>query len=242
MILKIGRRSKPFGAKRCGCREAQAYWQARDARLRREEESRQAAERKERLDKLFHQSLLPERWKSRTFDAFQITRENQQAYEKSREFARGFTSTTNTGLIYTGPVGRGKTHLCAAVAMELLGRSHSVVFGTVTSLLAQIRSTYSDDKESEQRVFDRLSRCQLLIIDDLGKEKVTPWVEQTLYELINTRYEHNRPLLVTTNLDVFKLPQRYENNGEAILSRILEMCKGVQMSGPDWRIRGMKGD
>ncbi|WAH39199.1 ATP-binding protein [Alicyclobacillus dauci] len=240
MTLMFGGREKPFGAKRCTCPEAQEHWRKFDERLKAEEEFRLENERRERIRALFTQSLLPERWKTRTFEAFQVTPENRQAYEMAKAYARDFEPSSPHGLILSGRVGRGKTHLCAAIAMELLSREHSVIFGTVTNLLAQIRNTYSDDKETELKVFQRLTRCRLLVIDELGKEKVTEWVEQTVYEIINTRYEHNKPILVTTNMDVFKLPQKYPNNGEAILSRILEMCRGVQMDGPDWRTKGMK--
>lgn len=197
-------------------------------------------ERKERVDKLFRQSLLPARWETRTFDAFQVNQTNREACEIARRYAKSFTRDCSNGLIFSGKVGRGKSHLCAAITMELLSRGHSVVFGTVTNLLAQIRNTYSSDKETEKMVFDRFVRCQMLVIDDLGKEKVTDWTEQTVYELINARYEANKPLLVTTNMDVFRLPQRYPQNGEAILSRLLEMCRGVEMQGEDWRKRGLQ--
>lgn len=242
-------REKPFGAKRCSCPEAQAYWIESDRKLEADKAAREEYDRRMVIDQLFKQSLLPSRWRDRTFDAFEVTDENRQAYNAAKAYADNFSRETKDGLILSGKVGRGKTHLVAAVGMDLLSRGHSVIFGTVTGLLSQIRNTYSgSSRETEQMALKRLTRCQLLIIDDLGKEKVvdpkTPseisWVEQTVYEIINTRYDDNKPFLITTNMNIFDLPKKYPNNGDAILSRLLEVCRGVPMDGPDWRTRGMR--
>lgn len=250
MLLDLGTRKRSFGAKRCGCSGAAEYWRKRDERIALENELREEYERRMKIDRLFTLSLLPSRWKDRTFEAFDVTPENEVAYLAVKRYADRFSGQTTDGLMLSGEVGRGKTHLCAATTMELMSRNHSVVFGTVTTLLAQIRSTFSEEKESEKAVFNRLTKCQLLVIDDLGKEKVSggrdssevSWVEQTLYEIINTRYETNRPILITTNMDILHLPRKYPNNGKAILSRLLEMCRGVQVDGPDWRMRWMQDD
>jgi DNA replication protein DnaC len=73
------------------------------------------------------------------------------------------------------------------------------------------------------------------VIDDLGKEKPTLWVEQMVYEIINGRYEDNKPVIITTNTSLVGIQDQYDKNGPAIVSRIVEMCQGVKMDGADWR-------
>ncbi|MCL6577035.1 MAG: ATP-binding protein [Kyrpidia sp.] len=137
---------------------------------------------------------------------------------------------------------KAKTHLAAAIAISLLEKKKSVVFGTVTPFLGQIRKTFDDDREHEWDVMRRFSWCDLLIIDDLGKEKVSDWVQQTVYEIINNRYVNNKSLVITTNMSLGDIRERYQEHGDAIVSRILEMCRGVRLDGPDWRKKRVLGN
>ena len=79
--------------------------------------------------------------------------------------------------------------------------------------------------------------CSLLVLDDLGKEKPSEWVEETLYEIINARYVRRLPVIITTNVGLKAVETRYPWNGEAIVSRLFEMCAGVKVGGDDWRRR-----
>lgn len=224
---------------RCECEEAQAQHAEQKRKRLVEEEAAEARERQLRIDRLHARSLIPSRWKTRTFEHLQVSETNRVAYENAKEYADAFKRGDGSGLLFTGSVGTGKTHLSAAIALELLEREFSVVFGTVTTLLAEIRRTYEDEKSSDYDVFNRMAKCDLLIIDDLGKEKVTEWVDQTIYEIINTRYENNKALIITTNMSLTTLRSKYTNTGEAVVSRILEMCHGIKMDGPDWRKKAL---
>lgn len=231
----LNRRTFRFRAKPCTCEQAQA--KKTEIQRQKEEYERQAWERiqRERIDALKRASLIPERWETRTFDHFERTPANEGAYQTALQFASQFAEAKGKGLIFTGTVGTGKTHLSAAIAWMLLNEGSSVVYGTVATLLAKLRSTYNDDKVDERQVFDKFVNCDLLIIDDLGKEKVTEWADQVMFEIINTRYERNKSLVITTNMRLSALQAKYENTGAALVSRILEMCQGVQMDGIDWR-------
>lgn len=224
---------------KCKCDEAARYWHEVALQDPYSYESFQNMQRQHRIQRLWEDSRLPARWKNRTFEAFEITDKNRDSYQLALEYATNFNPQLGEGLLLVGTVGTGKTHLAAAIAMNLLDREHSVVFGTVTSLLGQIRSAFDSDRISEREVMDKLCRCQLLIIDDLGKEKTTDWVEQTLYEIINTRYEDNKSLVITTNMNLDEIRNKYQNNGDAIVDRILETCEGVEMKWPSWRKRAV---
>jgi len=223
----------------CSCEQAQLEKAERTRRLHQEQKEAEERDRNHRMKLLFDRSLIPERWRTRTFEHYEVTSQNDVAYRQAKEYAGSFAVGHNMGLIFTGTVGTGKTHLSAAIALKLLESEYTVVFGTVTTLLSQLRNTYNNDKQNEQEIFNRLVKCQLLILDDLGKEKVSDWVEQTVYELINTRYENNRPLIITTNMTLSNIRDKYQNTGEAIVSRIIEMCRGVKMNGADWRKKAM---
>ncbi|OPX87756.1 MAG: DNA replication protein DnaC [Pelotomaculum sp. PtaB.Bin104] len=227
---------------RCTCEKATEHWARVDEEERQEQEAREAREReierRKTVERLFRTSQLPVRFQQRTFENFKETPANKQALEIALDYAERFEHKflAGQGLIFTGTVGTGKTHLAAAITLHLLNQCRSVILGTVTSLLGRIRQTYDDDaRETERQVLDQLIDVSLLVIDDLGKEKPTPWVEQMLYEIINARYEANKPLVITTNTSLKDIEARYKNTGPAIVSRIIEMCQGVRMDGADWR-------
>jgi len=227
---------------RCDCPKAVEHWARVDEEERKKREVREArereAERLKTIERLFRASQLPARFRERTFENFKETPENEGPLKIARNYAETFGDKLSggQGLMFTGDVGVGKTHLAAAITLHLLNQGYGVIFGTVTTLLGWIRQTYDDDaRESERQVIDQLVYASLLVIDDLGKEKPTPWVEQMLYEIINSRYEANKPLIITTNTSLREIEARYENTGRAIVSRIVEMCQGVRMEGQDWR-------
>ena len=74
------------------------------------------------------------------------------------------------------------------------------------------------------------------------EREVADWVQQTVYEIINNRYVNNKSLVITTNVSLGDIRERYQEHGDAIVSRILEMCRGVRLDGPDWRKKGVLGN
>ena len=113
------------------------------------------------------------------------------------------------------------------------GRGRSVAIYSLPRLLAEIRSTFDDDAPGAYTDFlTRLAEVDLLHIDDLGAEKTSPWVLEQLYAIVNDRYEAERAIVVTTNLDREQLAEQI---GERTVSRLEEMCDVCPLFGRDHR-------
>ncbi len=210
-----------------------------ERRLREEENQRKMR----RIEDLFRQSRLGRRFRERTFDNFKVMPHNRKAFETALEYAQSFTQhrEKGEGLFITGGAGTGKTHLAAAIANFLLRGLTPVVFADITRLLSSLKATFTEEStNSEQQLIDELCRVELLVIDDLGKEKPSQWVEEKLYTIVNARYEDYKPIIITSNYSLEDIEARLENSGEAIVSRLMEMCKGLKMNGPDYRKGGAK--
>lgn len=117
------------------------------------------------------------------------------------EFLLEDGSFRGTGLLFVGTPGVGKTHLAAAVLCELIRRYRvRGRFVDFTSLVHQIQSTFdptSDD--SKHQVLDPITHAEVLVLDELGSQQPTEWVQNTLYLILNTRYTRRLPTLFTTN-------------------------------------------
>lgn len=140
-------------------------------------------------------------------------------------------------LVLCGPSGSGKTHLAVAIVRELVksGRygAASVRFVTASELLLEIRASYRDTDSDEAEIAERYGSVPVLVLDDLGAEKVTDWSVATLYLIIDRRYREMRPTIVTSNLSVAQI-------GEALSPRIasrLASGRVVEMKMQDWRMR-----
>lgn len=185
-----------------------------------------------KISSVRNRSELGEKFRHRTFDSFDPSR-NNQAYDTAKQYANGFDDIRHkerNSMIFFGSTGTGKTHLAAAISNHVINdKHHPVMFGTYIEYLDRIRSEFSDTEHTKHE----MKSLPLLVIDDLGKEKQTAWSDQTLFEIINYRYEHRLPILITTNLSPDELTRRYD---KAVISRLHEMCVYVSMIGKDHRV------
>lgn len=224
---------------RCDCPGAKAEREKLYQEQLKKQQEEELRQKLERIERLFQQSRLGKRFRDRTFETFVVRDYNQKAFEIAQDYAKSFDKykEKGEGLFITGGYGVGKTHLAAAIANYLIQNlKATVIFGNVTTLLGRIRQTYSENSQyEEEQILKELYDVDLLIIDDLGKEKPTEWVEEKLYTVINQRYEDYKPIVVTSNLELEEIEHRLETCGGAIVSRIIEMCRGIKMVGPDFR-------
>lgn len=233
---------------RCTCNKAVQKWQAVDAEAEKKraekEEQRKRTQNKEKIDRLLKQTGIRKRFQQRTFETFDTdTPARRRAYKVAREYAEKFSDkqAAGEGLYIEGTNGTGKTHLAAAIGLYLTEREYAVVMRTSFDLLEGIKSAFGDPDRSEQQVTKAYRECDLLIIDDLGKEQCTDWSMSILYSIINDRYESMRPIIITTNFgdaDLIRTltPKGYGSQKiEAIISRLREVSKTLTMAWDDCR-------
>jgi len=203
--------------------------------------ARIAEMRRRRIDSLICQSGLGERFRKRTFDNFVAeTTWQKSALAAAREFCHTMIDGTDKGLglILSGSVGTGKTHLAAAIAIRMAEDGCPVIFGTAATLLAKIRAGWRDEEEAG--AIDEMCKVPLLIIDDLGKEysrknsEGWSWANEQFFQIINSRYENYKPLVISTN---YSMKQLADAMGDAIVSRLVECCQGVRCDGDDYRMK-----
>jgi DNA replication protein DnaC len=138
------------------------------------------------------------------------------------------------GVMIHGGVGTGKTFLAVAVLFDLL-KSYDyreVMFATMPDLLDRIRASYNAPTRDD--VLERALEVQVLVLDDLGTEKVTDWVREKVYQIINRRYNEQLCTICTTNLAPSQLAKHI---GERTVSRLMEMCRVVKLDGADRRVQ-----
>lgn len=189
--------------------------------------------KKREIEKLFSISNLGERFSKSTFESFLDRNGSETAYKVAVKYVKTFKEWNGESLMVWGEPGNGKTHLAAAIINELSKKGYIVVFQSVPELLQRIRSTFnSENKENEPQIMRALLECDLLILDDIGAEKTTEWVEEKLFNIIDGRYRKELPTLYTSNLE----PKELKNQvGKRSYDRMVETSLTVKNEAASYR-------
>lgn len=132
----------------------------------------------------------------------------ERVYNSCAEFAHGFGRHARNLLLFGAP-GLGKTHLSAAIAREVSEKGFSVVYDTAAHIFERFEIQKFGREEDAENDVERILNCDLLILDDLGTEMTTAFVQSALYQIINTRLMEKKSTIISTNLSPEKLEQRY---------------------------------
>lgn len=213
---------------------------------------------------LCERARIPARFENAAFENFQLPSENpieynnlSEAFVTAKGFVREYPFSPKLGLLFQGPSGTGKTHLAVAVLHELIGRGFECTFFDYQKWLGKIREGYdaSAGPGSRQVYRDALYK-EIVLLDDLGSARRSDWVEDTITEAINHRYNAKKALIATTNLPLpeFGDPTREkmpsgqyhlkdtlaDRIGSRAVSRLFEMCRVIRMATSDYRLKDLR--
>lgn len=198
--------------------------------------------RRERSGKLIAAARIPRRYEKCSFANFISDPGTSQdhALRHAHTFANEYPAV-DRGLLFMGPAGVGKTHLAVSIIRALIEKGFAGLFCEFGSLLKEIQDSYNPvSKSSELKVLAPVYQADVLVLDELGASVPTEWVRDTMYQIINKRYNDNKLTIFTTNyLDKAddnskKLEERITYR---LRSRLYEMCTNVVIEGEDYRRR-----
>ena len=180
------------------------------------------------------EARLPKRYRDVAFERAPVVDMPDTVVREVRRYVRDVEGNLDAGrgIWFVGDVGTGKTTLAMLVSKAAIEAGRSVAIYSLPRLLGVLREAMTSE-DGLQRLVDDLSEVDLLHLDDLGAERATEWVLEQLYAIVNARYEEQRSLVITTNLEEHEL---VEQLGPRIVSRIAEVCgEPVLMKGADKR-------
>src|ERR1017187_8860044 len=213
----------------------------------------QEAEREERRLIAAH---IPQRYRELTLDAYEIYHEADRSLSRALQTARKFVEaypvdTAGKGLLFTGSIGVGKTHLAVGVLRRLVQeRGVRGLFCDYRELLKNIQNSYNPQVHTtELELLKPVFAAEVLVLDDLGAQKPNEWVWDTVALILNTRYNDKQTTIITTNYPDLAAGSGAQTEaeraareqtlgdriGDRMRSRLAEMCVRVEMTGEDFR-------
>ncbi len=196
------------------------------------------------LNNLFINTNIPPRFYKKDLKAFLIEKGNKDqsnAKKKAENFVKDYPAVGDYGLFFQGSTGVGKTLLLCAIGNELSLKSFDVYYIDWNDLNREMRSgedTSNRDFQNIGQLIHRLATVQLLLFDELGASRPSPWALDNIYYLINRRYNENKITLFATNYFDERIGIQEtltDRIGERIRSRIYEMTNTIKLSGKDRR-------
>lgn len=198
-----------------------------------------AAERRQaRRAVLVADACIPARFKDASFASWTVRTERQQQILSSAQlYAETFSQrlTDGGGLIFCGNAGTGKTSLAIAILHDILAQGFSGKYMSVVSATAMLKDAWRKPNITESDVLEVLQRPDLLILDEAGVQFETDVEVQSIYKIVNARYEACRPIIFTSN---DALEEMEATMGERVIDRMRENGKGFSFNWESFRKAG----
>lgn len=163
---------------------------------------------------------------------------NPEIMNAMKNYVKNFSKfrSEGKGLLLYGSVGTGKTYMAACVANALVGSGKPVLMTNFARLTNTIQGMF----EGKQRYIDSLNRYSLLIIDDLGAERKSEFMQEMVFNIIDSRYRSGLPMIITTNLPIEEIKKPADIGNSRIYDRILERCHPIAVTGSSRRREKIK--
>jgi DNA replication protein DnaC len=200
-----------------------------------EEKIKQAEDRlkEQELKRLFSIHDLGERFNESKFSSFVVREGSEKCFKLAQKYVQEFDEWEGESLMFWGEPGNGKSHLATAIANELTEKGKRVVFISMPDLLEKIKATFNrNSNESEAEIMKGLQVCDLLIIDDIGAEKVSDWVQEVIFRIVDGRYKKMKPIMATSNLEPKELAERI---GKRAYDRLIEISQPIKNEATSYR-------
>jgi DNA replication protein DnaC len=209
-----------------------------------------------RAERMLGRAHIPKRYEHCSLESYDTdfpssNRSLSLAHLRARKFVDGYPiETAGTGLLLTGSIGVGKTHLAVGILQALVTeRGATGLFFDYRDLLKQVQNSYNNKvSATELEILAPVFDAEVLVLDELGASKPTDWVWDTVAHILNTRYNDRRTTIITTNYanagplgtesgprGVMREETLGDRIGERMRSRLQEMCVVVEMQGEDFR-------
>ncbi|MBR3423238.1 MAG: ATP-binding protein [Clostridia bacterium] len=152
-----------------------------------------------------------------------------------RKYADGFEDylRENVGIVLYGPVGAGKTFLASCICNRVIEKGFSALFCNLGEIAQKSVSIKESEREAAK---EAIMTPDLLVLDDLGIERRSEYMDEAIYTVVNIRYTANKPVIFTTNRRTSDFENPKDERQKRIFSRIVGMCDFVPVDGPDRRI------
>lgn len=200
-----------------------------------EEKKRQEEyeEQMRRINRLKEASMMDKKYREVTFDKYEVREENKKVFEMAKKYADRFQDMykKNQGLLLYGPVGTGKSFTAACIGNYLLNNAKPVI---MTSFVKILQDIWENDREAEYITI--LNSASLLIVDDLGTERETDYALEKVYNIIDSRVRANKPMIITSNLELNDMMECEDIRKKRIYDRILECCYPMYVGGKSFRM------
>ena len=227
---------KEFLQNRCpACKKIEQ--EQREAEELAEKNTAIAEQKKRAFERALGNAGIPERFKTKTFDAYIASTEEQiEALAIAREYAENFAENfeNGVGLAVVGSVGTGKTHLSSSIANHLIRQGYAPLFTSVFSAVQHVKDSWRKDSEfSELQAIGHFVKPDLLILDEVGVQFGSDTEKLIIFDIINKRYSEQLPTIVLSNLDLGGI-EKYL--GTRVYDRLREGSpRVIALSGASYR-------